>query len=84
MLKNIWVEGRTTLGQYGTLLTNDGLYVYNDIDLKKFRVGGSLYYVASRILTLQMHYAYDRKELYQRTGNHYNQHSITGGIQWSF
>ena len=84
MLKNIWVEGRTTLGQYGTLLTNDGLYVYNDIDLKKFRVGGSLYYVASRILTLQMHYAYDRKELYQRTGNFYNQHSITGGIQWSF
>lgn len=82
--KKIWIEGRTTLGQYTTLLANDGLYVYNDIDLKKFRVGGSLYYILTMGLTLQCHYTYDRKQLYARTGNYFNQHSLTGGIQWSF
>lgn len=82
--KKIWVEGRTTLGQYTTLLANEGLYVYNDIDRKKFRVGGSLYHILSNGLALQCHYTFDRKELYARTGNYFNQHSLTGGIQWSF
>ncbi len=82
--KKISLEGRITGGAYYNLLSNDALYVYDDIDLKKLRIGGSLYYMINKGCTFQCHYAFDRKELYQRTGIYFNQHSITGGIQWNF
>lgn len=82
--KKCWLETRATLGRYNKLFMNDALYIYDDIDTKKLRLGTSLYYWVSKNVALQAHYTYDQKELYQRTGITYNQFSITGGIQWKF
>lgn len=82
--KKIWAEANITVGTYNKLLGNDALYVYNDIDMKKLRAGGSLYLLAGKLMTIQLHYTFDQKELYARPNANYNQYSITGGLQWKF
>lgn len=84
LLNKIWLEGNITIGNYSKLLGNDAQYIYDDIDVKKLRAGGSLYYLFGKTLTMQLHYIIDKKELYGRPNANYYQYSITGGLQWKF
>ena len=82
--KNIWLEGNVTIGEYDNLIDNDGLYVYNDIDKKQFKAGGSIYALLSKHLLLTLNYNFEQKLKYKTTGNDFYQHSTTGGLQWKF
>lgn len=82
--KNIWLEGHVTLGKFGNLIENDALYVYNDIDEKQFKAGGSMYALVSKKLRLSLNYTFDRKLKYKTTNQYFYQHSINGGLTWTF
>jgi hypothetical protein len=84
VLKNMWLEGNLTVGQYKILFANDALYVYDDIDTKKFRLGGSLYFLAGKKLMLTANFNYDKKIRYGSTSFYFNQYSTTGGLIWNF
>jgi hypothetical protein len=84
ILKKCWLEGNITVGKYSKLLGNDALYVYDDIDIKKWRMGGSLYLQMGKNTVLNFHYIMEQKELYERPAINYNQYSITGGVKWDF
>lgn len=82
--KKIWLEGNITIGEYDTFIDNDGLFVYNDIDKKQFKAGGSIYASLSKHLLLTVNYNFEQKLKYKTTGNDFYQHSTTGGLQWKF
>ncbi len=82
--KNIWLEGNITFGSYHTSLENDALFVFNDIDTKEFKMGGSMYASLYKKLTLTVNYTFEQKLKYQTTNNYFYQHSITTGLSWKF
>ncbi len=84
VVKNLWLEGNLTVGQYKILFANDALYVYDDIDIKKFRLGSSLYFLAGKKLMLTANFNYDKKIRYGSTSVYFNQYSTTGGLIWNF
>jgi hypothetical protein len=84
LLKSIWLEGNVTLGEYNILLDKDALYLFNDIDTKKFKAGTSLYILAGKKMMISLNYIFEKKVLYGTTANNFYQHSTTGGLQWNF
>ena len=82
--KKIWLEGLVMLGAYDVLLNNDALYVYNDIDTKKFSAGGSLYASLGKKTIFSINYTFDDKTKFNTTNNNFYQQSITGGLKWTF
>jgi hypothetical protein len=83
ILKNAWLEGNVTAGQYRILLDNDALYVFDDIDTKQFKAGGSIYILVTKKVILTANYNFEKKQRYGAT-NYFHQQSITGGLQWNF
>jgi hypothetical protein len=81
--KNIWLEGNMTAGTYTIFLDHDDLYLFNDIDTKKFKVGCNAYITFARKMMLTLNYCFEKKQHYGTT-DLFNQHSTTGGIQWNF
>jgi hypothetical protein len=84
IFKKTWLEGNITLGKYDKLLGNDALYVFDDIDTKKFKAGGSLYYLLGKKVMVVVNYNYEMKQRYSLPNVNYNQYSITGGLQCNF
>lgn len=82
--KKIWLEANATLGTYEIMLDNDALYVYNDIDKKKAKYGGSVYVFLSKKLTASFNYTYEEKSKYKVNNLIIKQHNFTGGLQWKF
>jgi hypothetical protein len=83
-VKRVWLEGNATIGSYRTMLNNDAMYVYDDIDQKKSRYGASVYLSIGTKLMLRMNYTHDVKIRYGSSAILYNQQSITGGLQCNF
>lgn len=81
--KSVWLEGNITLGNFYNLFENDGLYVYNDIDQKNFKAGGSIYASLSKNLVFSANYTFEQKTRFKTTRT-FNQNSITGGLSWRF
>lgn len=81
--KSIWLEGNVTLGKFNNLLENDALYVFNDIDQKQFKAGGSVYALLSKKVLLSINYTFEQKLKY-KTQITFNQNSINGGLSWKF
>ena len=79
-----WIEGNIVAGSYHKLIENDGLYVYNDIDRKKFRSGITLYALLFRRMTASVNYTFERKLKIFSTNNFFNQNSINGSLTWNF
>lgn len=84
LLKNIWLEGNVTIGQFTKVLENDGLYLYNDVDVKKLKAGSSLYFGLSKKLQFNLNYTFERKQRIFSNKTIFNQNSINGGISWKF
>ena len=82
--KAIWLEANVTFGKYNVYFDNDALYVYNDIDQKEMKAGGSIYASLSKKLQLTLNYIFEKKLKYKTVSNHFYQHSITGGLTWKF
>lgn len=82
--KNIWLEANATFRQYDMLLENDGMYLFNDIDTKKFKAGGSIYILMAKKLTLTLNYCNEQKIRWGTTTETFNQHSITTSLSWKF
>ena len=83
-VKRVWLEGNATIGSYRTMLNNDAMYVYDDIDQKKSRYGASVYLSIGTKLMLRMNYTHEVKIRYGSSTILYNQQSITGGLQCNF
>jgi hypothetical protein len=83
-VKKVWLEGYTTIGSYRTMLNNDAMYLYDDIDLKKSRYGASVFLSIGTKVMLRMNYTHDVKIRYGSSTILYNQQSITGGLQCNF
>jgi hypothetical protein len=83
VMKNTWLEGNITLGEYETLIDNDGLYLVNDIDTKKFKAGASIYTFLHKKFLLSLNYNLEQKQKYQTTNNNFNQHSSTINLKWN-
>jgi hypothetical protein len=83
ILKNTWLEGNITAGRYKITLANDALYVYDDIDTKKLKAGGSLYFLAGKKVMVTANYNFEKKLRYGTTNVNFNQYSITGGLIWN-
>ena len=82
IMKNIYFEGNITLGEYETLIDNDGLYLVNDIDTKKFKAGASIYAFLNKNFLLSLNYNLEQKRKYQTINNNFNQHSTTINLKW--
>ncbi len=82
VMKNTWLESNVTIGKYETLIDNDGLYLVNDIDTKKFKVGASMYVLLNKKFLLSLNYNFEEKQKYQTTNNNFNQYSITINLKW--
>ena len=82
LMKNVWIEGGVVAGTYNTLLENDALYVYNDIDEKRLKVGGTLYVTLFKKLNVSVNYTVEQKKKIF-TKNNFNQQSINGGLVWN-
>lgn len=80
----LWLEGNITLGKYDILLEKDALYVYNDIDQKQFKAGGSLYLLISKKGTWSVNYTFDKKLRFATVNNYFYQHSLNTAITWKF
>jgi len=80
----LWLEGNITLGKYDILLEKDALYVYNDIDQKQFKAGGSLYLILSKKGLWSVNYTFDKKLRFNTINNHFFQHSLNTAITWKF
>lgn len=84
ILKNTWLEGNVTVGRFNKILENDGLYLYNDVDIKKLKAGGSLYIGLSKNVQFNLNYTFERKQRIYSNKTIFNQNSINGGISWKF
>ncbi|MFN8348324.1 MAG: hypothetical protein U0X91_25200 [Spirosomataceae bacterium] len=84
VVKGLWAEANVTLGSYDILLENDALYIYNDIDTKQLKAGGSLYASLSKNLTLSLNYTFEQKLKIYTTTTSFYQHSLNSGLSWSF
>ena len=78
----LWLEGNVTFGTYRNLLEHDALYVFNDIDTKQMKFGGSLYFSFSKQGLLAFNYTFDNKLRYGTTSNYFKQHSLNTAISW--
>lgn len=82
-VRNLWFEGVVTLGNQYNYAEADALYIYNGFDKTKFKVGGNCYFLLKQRLLLGLNYTFERKSDNIFKFN-YLQHSINGGITWSF
>ena len=81
--KNVWLEGHTTLGRFRNLAENDALYLYNAIDTNTFKGGAQTIILLGGGLRMSAGYTFEKRQLY-RTSATFHQHSITGGLSWTF
>ncbi len=82
--RKMWMEANVTLGTYYNYFENDALYVFNDIDKKQFKAGGSLYATLSKNVLATFNYTFEQKLKYQTTNNYFYQNSINGVLTWKF
>jgi hypothetical protein len=80
--KRLWLEANITIGKFKNLLENDALYMYNDIDRKELKAGGSVYTLLSKKLTLAINYTFEKKLKYNTLNQNFYQHSINTGLTW--
>lgn len=83
LLKQIWLEGNITIGEFKNYAENDALYVYNAIDINKQKAGITGYISLNKKLSAQLGYTFEQLQLLGTTST-FNQHSITGGLSWKF
>lgn len=84
LFNRIWAEGEITFGNLKNFAESNGLYIYNADDATTFRTGLSLFWYATKKITLFGNYSFNHKE-YEKKNNstsNYNQHSISTGIIW--
>jgi hypothetical protein len=81
IFKKTWIESNITLGEYVWLIDKDGLYLINDIDTKKFKLGASIYTMINNKLLISLNYNFEQKETYQ-TNINFNQQSTTINLTW--
>lgn len=80
---NFWLETSATFGTLDNYLDADELYVYNALDITKFRSGATAFYQLGTHLLLQLNYTFEKKTVNDQNID-YTQHSITAGLQWKF
>jgi tetratricopeptide (TPR) repeat protein len=88
----LWLEGYGTLGDMENLIMNDGLIVYNRMDVINTRYGARLMVYPSTHWGIQLHYGYMNSTssfIDSTTGSEqspltYGQHLISGLLTWKF
>jgi hypothetical protein len=89
---SLWLEGYGTLGDMENLMMNDGLIVYNRMDVINSRYGARLIVFPSAHWSVQLHYGYmnstssfiDSTTGTQQSPINYGQHHISGLLTRKF
>jgi tetratricopeptide (TPR) repeat protein len=81
VLKDVWLEGHATIGQFRNFVEGDALYLYNSLDTDRVKAGIGAYIALPGGRMLQLGYTFEDRRLYGRKTTFY-QHSFTGGITW--
>jgi hypothetical protein len=93
LARPLWLEGYATFGELHNFLLNDGLVVFNGLDVVKQRYGARLLVFPNPKWSIRLDYTYFRQEsAFVAEGAeggsyhqlHYTNHSITGGLTWGF
>jgi hypothetical protein len=77
----VWLETHATLGQIKNFMDNEALYIYDALDVGKFRIGATLLIPFTSKFSLLTNYYYEQKQLYL-LNTKYNLNSFTIGISW--
>ena len=83
VVKNFWLEGSATFGKLDNYLAADGLYVYDAIDVTKFKAQSTAFVQLGAHTMLQLNYTFEKKTDDIQNID-YRQHSIALGLQWKF
>jgi hypothetical protein len=83
VIKQLWLETNAGFGKMDNYLEADALYVYNAIDITKFKAGGTAFFPLGGHAVIYLNYTFEKKQDFYLNTN-YNQHSITGGFTWKF
>jgi hypothetical protein len=83
VVKKLWMEASAGFGIMDNFLADDALYVYNAIDITKFKAGGTAFFPLNNHANLYLNYTFEQKQDYY-LNNNFNQHSITAGLIWKF
>ncbi|MBE9666270.1 hypothetical protein [Mucilaginibacter boryungensis] len=83
VVNKLWLEANAGFGKMDNYLEADALYVYNSIDVTKFKAGGTAFFPLNKHAVVYLNYAFEQKQDFY-LNNNYNQHSITGGFTWKF
>jgi hypothetical protein len=78
-----WLQASGSFGKMDNYLEADALYVYNAIDITKFKAGATAFYTLGTHAVVYLNYTFEQKQDYY-LNNNYNQNSITGGFTWKF
>jgi hypothetical protein len=81
VLKDVWLEGHATFGEFRNFVEGDALYLYNALDTDRVKAGIGTYIALPGGRVLQLGYTFEERRLYGRQTTFY-QHSFTGGITW--
>lgn len=89
----VWLEGYATFGEMQNFVMNDGVVVFNGLDTIRNRYGGRLRFFSGRHAGLSIEYTFFKNEssfVPEAAENgvfntvQYVNHSITGGLSWTF
>lgn len=81
--KKLWLEVNAGFGKMDNYLDADALYVYNAIDITKFKAGTTAFFPFGDHAVIYLNYTFEQKQDYYLNTD-YNQNSITGGFTWKF
>ena len=83
--KIVWTEINFITGDLFNYSSNSGEYIYNSIDLTKFKMNAIIYLLINKHLTLSINYIYEQKEQLIINSNKYIkyiQQGLIGGLIW--
>ncbi|MES2274894.1 MAG: hypothetical protein V4592_02650 [Bacteroidota bacterium] len=83
VVKQFWLEAAIGVGKMDNYLDADALYVYNAIDITKFKAGTTAFIPLGKHAVVYLNYTFEQKQDYYLNKD-FNQNSITGGFTWKF
>jgi hypothetical protein len=80
---NLWLEGNITFGKFSNRLENEGLYVYNAVDVNQQKWGFTGYWNPGKHLQLKAGYLFEQRTFFL-DNNLFSQHALNTSITWTF
>jgi tetratricopeptide (TPR) repeat protein len=84
VVQRFWLETSATFGNLNDYIENDGLYIYDALDVTKLKLAETAYFQLNKRLMLDVSYTYEKKYDDDVHKAYYSQHSIAVALSWRF